>query len=101
MFGDGVAVRLWEGIPGSAQVTGSLVARSARAGIGAFGASVALAASTLECNEIDLDQEVTDGSEASFQDQGEVVCGCEGAVRECQVSKAQLAPPEAPGAAVP
>jgi hypothetical protein len=98
VFGDGLSVRLLEGSTASVTVTGSRVERSARAGIGAFGASVILSATALECNAIDLDREVTDAVDASFDNQGQVVCSCDGESRECQVSQAQLAPPEPPAA---
>ena len=98
LYGDGLAVRLLDGNAASVTITGSRIERSARAGIGAFGAAVSLSDSALECNVIDLDREVTDTVDASFDDLGQVVCSCQGATHECQLSQAQLAPPEPPAA---
>ena len=82
LLGDGICV-----VPGlavadaSVSVDASRIERSARAGISSFGSNVVLRASRFECNAIDLDGESVDGTDSTFDDQGENVCGCDGTDR--------------------
>jgi hypothetical protein len=93
-FGDGVAIL--SGLnAASAKLSDVLVARSARAGISSFGASVALERITLECNPISLDGESYGGHDYAFEDLGDHSCGCDGIAEECTVLSSSLAPPTA------
>jgi hypothetical protein len=102
-FGDGIAAFTEPAAAkyrAEALVTGSRIESIARAGIGAFGAGVRIATSTVECAAIDLDGETLDLQGAhlpfAFLDEGGNHCGCGGAVHPCKAVSANLSPPDAP-----
>lgn len=92
-FGDGIAV-LQDRSVASAQVTGTRIETSARAGLSNFGASVTLSSTTFECNTIDLDGEKNAGSDFSFDTgAGGNACGCGGMATACEALSSGLQPP--------
>jgi hypothetical protein len=92
IFGDGLAVVSDTGIA-SLEVSASLIEGSERAGVANFGAAVALAQTSLDCNAIQLASQPHDGAAASFDDAGENVCGCGAETQTCKVVTADLQPP--------
>ena len=76
-------------------MTSSHIETSARAGLSNFGATVALGASALACNSIDLDGETYHGQPFSFESLGGNACGCDPADVACKVQSVGLEPPEA------
>jgi hypothetical protein len=105
-FGDGVLVAAgFDGrqvAPASLSADHLSIETSARAAVSAFGTSVALADSHIECNTIDLNGELYQpesnvAEAASFDDQGGNICGCAGEARSCKVLSSGLAPPKPPG----
>lgn len=93
-FGDGIVIASHPDRIGDGRVTGSRVEGSARAGVAAFGATVQLGTSTLECNLIALDGEVNAGIPFAFEDQGGNRCGCDGAEQACTALSSGLTPPD-------
>jgi hypothetical protein len=91
-LGDGISVAAFAA-PASATIHGSRVEANARAGIAAFGASIVLGDTVLECNPVHLDGEDLAGP-FSFQDVGGNVCGCGGTAEACKVLSTELAPPQ-------
>jgi hypothetical protein len=91
-LGDGIAV-ISEGGAAKATVTRSRIANSARAGITSFGAAFALGASTMECNQIQLNGEMFQTFSAAFTNLGANTCGCMGATSPCAVLSSSLEPP--------
>jgi hypothetical protein len=94
IYGDGIAVLSYL-LPASAEVQNALIAGNARAGISAFGATVSVGGTTLECNAIALDGEIFEMREFSFNNSGGNRCGCGDARAECQVLSSNLTPPDA------
>jgi hypothetical protein len=92
-FGDGLAA-LWLDAPAHIELSRTMVRQSNRAGVSNFASSVVIRDTTLECNPIQLDAEKLIGIEATFEDGGGNVCGCEGELESCQVLSSSLVPPE-------
>lgn len=93
-FGDGIgAFRLGE-VPANAGLTAVRIEGSGRAAVSAWGGSLSLLQTTLECNALDINTETFEGKPASVQDLGENVCGCQADPRTCKASSTALAPPE-------
>jgi hypothetical protein len=93
-FGDGVAVDSNGSQGASVTLTACLVAGSARAGVAAFGAPVALGQTRIECNTFHLAGEDELFASFSFDDIGGNACGCDGTEVVCQVASPGLEPPE-------
>lgn len=92
-FGDGIAAK-----KGGTSVTATdvYVGHNARVGVASFGASIALAGMTSECNAAgDLDAETFEGAPGGLDDLGDNSCGCEGEMVACQVKTLSLEPPPA------
>lgn len=98
-FGDGVAVAsaFVQSTPTAAVavVTHSRIEKNARAGLGNFGAQVALYGNALSCNAVDLNGESVLGLSPSFDDLGSNGCGCPEATIVCAAKSSGLAPPDA------
>lgn len=94
-FGDGLVVESFEGSRSEAIVRDSRIERSARAGVANFGGRIVVGQAVLECNPIYMNGETVNGFDFAFEDQGDNVCGCDGAPRACQVLSSMLTPPEA------
>ena len=79
-----------------AVVTASAVRleQSARAGIASFGSSVALGASLLACQSIDLAGNPSARHDFAFEDLGGNLCGCPEANGPCMLDSAAIEPPE-------
>ncbi|WP_437764445.1 hypothetical protein WMF27_35335 [Sorangium sp. So ce281] len=77
-----------------ATLTGVQIEASDGAAVASFGASVALARSTIECNFIDLNVEAESGTAGKITDGGQNQCGCQGVSVPCRAKSAGLAPPE-------
>ncbi|MBI2389587.1 MAG: hypothetical protein HYV09_08325 [Deltaproteobacteria bacterium] len=73
-------------------MSASLVTRSARAGVGAFGdTAISLASTTLSCNAIDLIAVAYEGT-PTFDSGGDTnTCGCDTRVR-CKAASGELTP---------
>jgi hypothetical protein len=99
LFGDGLAVAtaIVERVPfaASAVVTNSRIEHNARAGLGNFGAHVALRGNALSCNAFDLDREDF-GVSSTFEDLDGNGCGCPAPTDTCVARSSGLAPPEPP-----
>lgn len=67
-----------------------------RAGVSNFAATASVGESVLECNEVDLDGEVTSSGDFTFTDEGDNRCGCGGEVVACKVQSTNLSPPTPP-----
>lgn len=111
LFGDGFTITTTLGptvkkllMPASATVSGSLIARNARAGVFLDGAALELRDSAIECNRVDV--HVTDeiatldtgekvDSPWTLTASGEVTCGC-GTKTSCRGQTTTLRPAEAP-----
>jgi hypothetical protein len=91
-YGDGLAV-VAAAIPASASVTNTRISTSARAGLLAHSAHVALSESALTCHAFDLDSESSDLGPATLEDLGGNLCGCPEATARCAARSANLAPP--------
>ena len=96
-FGDGIAVSALE-TPRAVTVKGSLVERSARSGVAAFGSQISLLGTSVDCNSIDLSNEVT-AQPGTFTDMGGNRCGCGDETRACQAKSSGIAPPQVPSPA--
>jgi hypothetical protein len=94
-YGDGVALLATEGRRASLALREVRVVRNARGGLTSFAGLASIAASTLECNPIQLHGEPWAGQTYQLVDEGENVCGCEGTTTKCAVQSATLAPPPA------
>jgi hypothetical protein len=92
LFGDAVDV-VAQYAPAVAHITGSYAGSSARAGVVSFGADIALGASVLHCNLIDLCAQHFLASEPSFVDLGDNMCGCGAETTACQLISSNLEPP--------
>jgi hypothetical protein len=88
-FGDGLLASTGSTLT----VAESTIVGSARAGVANFSANIVIAASRLECNQIQLDGEQISGP-FSFDDQGGNSCSCGAESSTCKVQSASLAPPE-------
>ena len=91
-FGDGIAVFTEITLPSTAQLSGVLVERTARAGIANFGSSIALDTTAIRCTAFDLEGEATDAPFA-FEDRGGNRCGCPQESGDCLAVSAGLEPP--------
>jgi hypothetical protein len=87
-FGDGVYIQ-----QGAVSMTRARIRSSSRSGVLAFGATAALTDSVLECNPIQLDQELFSGQAGRFQSLGGNVCGCSTQIQTCQAVSASLQAP--------
>lgn len=101
-FGDGIVVSSFlilipDIVPTSLELTRGTVRGNARAGIGSFGASVAVGESLLDCNAIQLDGEEIQGEAFQFEDRGGNVCLCGDMSEQCQVLTSGLRPPSPVG----
>jgi hypothetical protein len=97
-YGDGVAVAsAWASWtePATASLTNTAIEQSARAGLGNYGAAVALGGTATACAAFDLDGETYFEHAFSFAVVGENRCGCPAALGECVAASAGLSPPEA------
>ncbi|MBW2459475.1 MAG: hypothetical protein JRI68_33590, partial [Deltaproteobacteria bacterium] len=95
-FGDGVNVTSDVHVA-SAFLTTSLVSNSIRAGVSNFGSFVSIGDSALRCHGFDMDGEVYDGRQPSFENRGGNWCGCSGQEVECKAVSAGLSAPPAVG----
>jgi len=98
-FGDGIGV-IGKGGPATATITGTLIEDSARAVLSSFGADVTIGSSRLRCGAFAMEGEDFGGRPFSFDDLGDVLCGCPEADDPCVAVSAGLPPPE-PVQAVP
>jgi hypothetical protein len=77
----------------SLDITDTFVQGNARVGVGAFGASVTMGGSLLDCNSIDISGEEYSGSPFAFADGGGNTCACADVSRPCRITSAGLTPP--------
>ncbi len=93
-YGDGLVVQSYAAYPGAISVVSSEIRDNGRAGVFAWGASLELSGTRVECNALDIDVEQGDGSPPSVADDGGNACGC-GAGEVCHASSSGLtaAPP--------
>jgi hypothetical protein len=91
----GDAIVVWSFDP-QAVVTANAVRleQSARAAIASFGGSVALGASLLACQSIDLAGNPSAEHDYAFEDLGGNLCGCPQANAPCMLDSAAIEPPE-------
>jgi hypothetical protein len=87
-FGDGVFIE-----QGAVSLNRARIRSSSRSGVLAFGATVVLQETVLDCNPIQLDQEAYNGVGGAFQSLGGNVCGCANEIAGCQAVSASLQPP--------
>jgi hypothetical protein len=93
LYGDGVTAAV-----ASVDIKASRIESSARCGVSNFGGVVRIGGVALECNAIDLDGEVYEGSAFTFEEgQGELTCGCGGEADECLVESSSIGPPSIEG----
>jgi hypothetical protein len=94
-FGDGIIAH---GLfaPANLSIHASRIENSARAGIASFGSFVSLSDSRVQCAGFDLEGEILDGQNFSFDDGGGNACGCPTADHPCAVVSTNLDPPEIP-----
>lgn len=94
-LGDGIDAVLLSTlmVPASATITNTHVAQSARAGVGAFAATVTLEDTAIQCAAFDLDGELTPQTPFTVTDLGGNRCGCPTADRDCKLVTANLEPP--------
>ena len=95
-YGDGIAVVGIVAMPGAGtlELRRSRVEHATRAGVVAFGGSVRMVDTALECNGFHLDGEEFYGSNFAIQDEGGNVCGCQGETETCTVLTTMLEAPE-------
>jgi len=93
LYGDGLAIIALPGVA-TASISLSRIADSQRAGIGNFGAFVAMESNDLACNLIQLDGEAIATTNFEFDDRAGNVCRCE-AIETCKVVSTMLQPPRA------
>jgi hypothetical protein len=102
-FGDGVALlageRAGKAIASTAAITTTITERNARAGVSVMGSTLALSASRLRCNVVDLDvEEIFDTTTRArhpveLSDGGDNDCSCNPtAARECRGQTTGLLP---------
>ena len=91
LFGDAISISR-DYAPATAELRNVLLANSARAGIGSFGARVAVEASAIRCAGFDLEGENVNGVSFAFDDRGGNRCGCDGAASCKAVSTGLTAP---------
>jgi hypothetical protein len=92
-MGDGVSA-IGDLYPSSVALSRLRVQGNERAGVATFGASVAIADSTLTCNGFDLNLESgLISGKGTFDNVGGNVCGCDGDLGDCKVLSANLEPP--------
>ncbi len=89
-YGDGISIVATPLGTAPATLTRVQASGNKRAGIASFDASVNVGSATLTCNGFDLDEE---GAKASFDDQGDNVCGCNGKTAQCVALSTDLTPP--------
>lgn len=92
-FGDGVLVAVETGADTLMVLTRSQIERSARAGVAAFGATIDMGATLVDCNAIDLNGESFQGRDFQFSDAGGNRCGCEAVRRDCTALSSGLNAP--------
>ncbi|RLB48132.1 MAG: hypothetical protein DRI90_25660 [Deltaproteobacteria bacterium] len=92
LFGDGIVIAAYSS-PASALISSCLAEANARVGVAVFGAHTSLAATALECNLIDLNQESFVGFAGTFDDQGDNRCGCGTEPTVCKAVSEGLEPP--------
>ncbi|MBW2458524.1 MAG: right-handed parallel beta-helix repeat-containing protein [Deltaproteobacteria bacterium] len=92
-YGDGV-VTIGHLADASTYLIDSRIENAARAGILAFGATVSVGSTVLDCNPIHLDGEVYQGADFTFEDRGANRCGCGDAQATCHVVSSNLTAPE-------
>jgi hypothetical protein len=97
-FGDGIAAAatiVWVPghIPTTLELTRATIESVPRAGVSCFGADIVMRGTLLDCNEIDLDGEVIEDHDFTFDDAGGNHCGCGDERRDCKVLTTNLAPP--------
>jgi len=97
-LGDGVIVfghgSGSSGAETNAEITNSLIARSARVGIAVFGGNLTLGGNTIQCNPIAIGAEVYQNSEPILVDDGGNACACDGVETSCRAQQSSLTPPE-------
>ena len=93
LYGDGIVIAVRDATA-QAEITGTRVEQSARAGVSNFGADVALGSSLLLCQGFDIDSELGKGGKPVFHDNGGTYCGCPEATAQCKAISSQLAAPE-------
>jgi hypothetical protein len=99
-LGDGIVLSSFlilqpDVFPTSLHALRATVSNSARAGLAAFGATVALGSSLFECNTIQLDGEPANGEPYEFEDLGDNECRCGDDAEPCTVLTSGLEPPGA------
>ncbi len=97
-FGDGIGasstiVLIPDILPATLDATRVTVQNVARAGLGNFGATVSVGDSFFDCNQIDLDGELLDDLDFTFDDLGGNDCGCGDERVECKVLSTDIQPP--------
>lgn len=91
--GDGILFAAWDSLA-AGSVTGAVLERNARVGVGSFGAVVRLANTSFECNGIDLNGELHEDVEFAFADEGGNHCGCGQQQWECRALSNDIEPPQ-------
>jgi len=90
--GDGISV-VSGNTPGLAHLQGCRIARSSRAGLAIFGATVELGSSQFDCNPIHLDGETFLEVPFALTDLGDNICGCGSDRVTCKVISSNLTAP--------
>jgi len=91
-YGDGVVIRL-----GSIDISAARIDDNARCGASNFGGTMRIGDVGLECNLVDLDGEIEDGSQFTFEQTGKLTCGCDDKTKDCAVQTSNLAAPSIEG----
>ena len=86
-LGDGIVVGNGH-FPAEVTITGTIVEKNARAGLGSWGAPVRFAWNVLSCNAFDLQGEVYEGSPFAFPDSHDNLCGCPTVTDNCNALRA-------------
>ncbi len=92
-FGDGLTLLHDPAAPTDVVLSHSLLTSSARAGVANFGCKLALGNTAIACHAFPLNGEVFEGVPFLFVDDGDNVCGCDGAEDTCRAVSSMLAPP--------
>jgi hypothetical protein len=93
-YGDGIGV--YETQAGfSTEIVSTLIDRSARAGVGVFGGTAAIASSGIRCAELDIDAE-NGWQPFALDDRGGSLCGCPSLDRGCEAVSVGISPPDPP-----
>lgn len=95
-FGDGLLVASFGGGRATVEVSGSWIEASARAGAACFGATLRVSDTVLECNALDLDNELHEDQTPLVEDLGGNHCGCAGVENTCRVVSENLSAPAPP-----